>query len=108
MLFVIALAVGLQRAGGHERRQAAKRVRRAERDLRAKTARHEGLIEREAADEEELNNLAETERLWLAKEDDLLGELLMRHDHAYEATEHSLWTRMLARIIAPRLRERRA
>jgi uncharacterized membrane protein len=108
MLFVIALAVGLQHAEGDTRRKLAKTVRRAKREVRRKVGWHEGLLATKARDEEELKNIGETERLWLAEEDELLGELLTRHDHAYEATEHSVWTRILARVITPRLREARA
>lgn len=108
MLFIIALAVGLQHAGGDRRRAVVKRIRRADRALGSKIASHERLIARKALDQEELKNLGETEQLWLAKEDAFLGGLLHRHDHAYESTEHSVWTRVLARIIAPRLGTARA
>jgi uncharacterized membrane protein len=107
-LFVIALAVGLQHADGDARRQMVKRVRGAKREARAAVARHEGLIARKAIEEEELKSIDETKKVWLAQEDQLLGELQTRHDAAYEGTEHSVWTRLLARMIAPRLREVRA
>ena len=108
MLFIIALAVGLQHAAGDRRRAVVKRIRRADRALGSRTARYESLVAKKALEQEELKNLEETGQLWLAKEDALLGGLLHRHDHAYEAIEHSVLTRMLARIIAPRLREARA
>ena len=107
-LFVIALAVGLQHTEGDPRRRAAKRHRRARRAARSTDARRGARVAEKSATQQELKNLAETERLWIAREDELLGELLARHDHAYEATEHSIWTRMCARVIAPRLGSARA
>jgi uncharacterized membrane protein len=103
-LFVIALAVGLQHADGDARRQLRKGIRRAKRELRIAVACHEGLVALKANEEEELKVIDETKRLWLAEEDELLGELLACHDHAYESTEHSVWTQMFARIMVPRLR----
>jgi uncharacterized membrane protein len=103
-LFVIALAVGLQHADGDARRDLRKRIRRAKRTARFAVARHEGLVALKANEEEELKAIDETKRLWLGEEDELLAGLLACHDHAYEATEHSVWTRLLARVIVPRLR----
>ena len=107
-LFVVALAVGLQHADGARRRQTAKQLRRAERDVRKANARHEALVAEKTTDEEELKTMSETERLYVEREDELLGELIARHDHAYEAAEHSFWTRLVARIIAPRVGTTRA
>jgi uncharacterized membrane protein len=107
-LFVIALAVGLQHAEGDNRRQLTKQLKRDEREARSTKTHHEALIAEKAADQEELKNMSETERLWIAREDELLGELLAGHDHAYESTEHSVWTRLFARVIVPRLGTARA
>ena len=52
--------------------------------------------------------MSETERLCIRHEDELLAELIARHDHAYETAEHSIWTRLLARLIAPWVRRARA
>jgi hypothetical protein len=103
VLLAIALAAGLLHAQGEPRRRLTWHRRRAAwRAWRAE--RHRARLGgRRAALQEELAGLPETERLWIAREEELLAELLARHDEAYERTEHSLVTRLLARLVGRRL-----
>jgi len=102
LLFVIAVVVGLLHAEGDRARHLKRERRRLERGMRKAERREAALSAHRVMLQEELEHLSETETLWVDREQHLLGELLATHDHAYESTEHSLFTRFLGQRLGMR------